>query len=150
MNPSLRLSRWATYTTLGFMAIYSLTRAVAYMIPDRNIQDPLRDASFDGVLLPAYVGLWAVAGLWCLWDMRAPTIRGFGPVMVISMMVLWGTAYFLGWLVELIMHGESPLWWQTSLTYWAPAAWTLALLVGSSIPRWTDTMQIPQVGVDDD
>lgn len=113
---------------LGSLAVYAATRAVAYVVPGRDIQDPLIAASFGGLLLPLYVALWAVAAILCLWDMRRPTITGWGPRAVVGMMALWGTAYGFAWLVELVATGQSPLWWQTAITYLGPAIVIVALL----------------------
>lgn len=113
---------------LGALAVYAGTRAVAYVVPGRGVQDPLIAASFGGRLLPLYVALWAVAAVLCLWDMRRPTITGWGPRAVVGMMTLWGTAYGFAWLVELVTTGQSSLWWQTSVTYLGPAVVIVALL----------------------
>ena len=113
---------------LGALAVYAATRAVAYAVPGRDVQDPLIAASFGGRLLPLYVALWAVAAILCLWDMRRPTITGWGPRAVVGMMALWGTAYGFAWLVELVGTGQSSLWWQTSVTYLGPAVVIVALL----------------------
>lgn len=113
---------------LGALAVYSATRAVAYLVPGRGVQDPLIAASFGGLLLPAYVALWAVAAALCLWDMRRPTITGWGPRVVVGMMTLWGTAYGIAWVAALVTTGESPLWWQTAITYLGPAVVIVALL----------------------
>ena len=113
---------------LGALSLYAATRAVAYIIPGRDIQDPLIAASFGGRLLPLYVALWAVAAVLCLWDMRRPTITGWGPRAVVGMMALWGTAYGFAWLVALVATGQSPLWWQTAITYLGPAVVIVALL----------------------
>ena len=113
---------------LGALAVYAATRAVAYVVPGRDVQDPLIAASFGGRLLPLYVALWAVAAILCLWDMRRPTITGWGPRAVVGMMTLWGTAYGFAWLVALVTTGESPLWWQTAITYLGPAIVIVALL----------------------
>ena len=113
---------------LGALAVYAATRAVAYVVPGRDIQDPLIAASLGGLLLPAYVALWAVAAVLCLWDMRRPTITGWGPRAVVGMMALWGTAYGVAWLVALVGTGQSPLWWQTAITYLGPAVVIVALL----------------------
>ena len=113
---------------LGALAVYSATRAVAYAVPGRDVQDPLIAASFGGRLLPFYVALWAVAAILCLWDMRRPTITGWGPRAVVGMMALWGTAYGFAWLVTLVGTEQSPLWWQTSVTYLGPAVVIVALL----------------------
>ena len=113
---------------LGSLAVYAATRAVAYVVPGRDIQDPLIAASLGGLLLPAYVALWAVAAVLCLWDMRRPTITGWGPRAVVGMMALWGTAYGVAWLVALVTTGQSPLWWQTAITYLGPAVVIVALL----------------------
>ena len=113
---------------LGSLAVYAATRAVAYVVPGRDIQDPLIAASLGGLLLPAYVALWAVAAVLCLWDMRRPTITGWGPRAVVGMMALWGTAYGVAWLVELVGTGQSSLWWQTAITYLGPAVVIVALL----------------------
>ena len=113
---------------LGALAVYSATRAVAYIVPGRGVQDPLIAASFGGRLLPLYVALWAVAAVLCLWDMRRPTITGWGPRAVVGMMALWGTAYGFAWLVALVDTGQSPLWWQTAVTYIGPAVVIVALL----------------------
>ena len=74
------------------------------------------------------MALWAVAAILCLWDMRRPTITGWGPRAVVGMMALWGTAYGVAWLVELVATGQSPLWWQTAITYLGPAIVIVALL----------------------
>ena len=113
---------------LGALAVYAATRAVAYAVPGRDVQDPLIAASFGGRLLPLYVALWAVAAILCLWDMRRPTITGWGPRAVVGMMALWGTAYGFAWLVALVGTEQSPLWWQTSITYLGPAIVIVALL----------------------
>ena len=113
---------------LGALAVYSATRAVAYIVPGRGVQDPLIAASFGGLLLPAYVAAWAVAAILCLCDMRRPTITGWGPRAVVGMMALWGTAYGVAWLIALVESGQSPLWWQTSITYLGPAVVIVALL----------------------
>ena len=113
---------------LGSLAVYAGTRAVAYAVPGRDVQDPLIAASFGGRLLPLYVALWAVAAILCLWDMRRPTITGWGPRAVVGMMALWGTAYGVAWLVTLVGTEQSPLWWQTSITYLGPAVVIVALL----------------------
>ena len=113
---------------LGSLAVYAATRAVAYTVPGRDVQDPLIAASFGGRLLPLYVALWAVAALLCLWDMRRPTITGWGPRVVVGMMALWGTAYGAAWVAALVTTGESPLWWQTAITYLGPAVVIVALL----------------------
>ena len=113
---------------LGSLAVYAATRAVAYAVPGRDVQDPLIAASFGGRLLPFYVALWAVAAILCLWDMRRPTITGWGPRAVVGMMALWGTAYGFAWLVTLVGTEQSPLWWQTSITYLGPAVVIVALL----------------------
>lgn len=113
---------------LGALAVYSATRAIAYVVPGRGVQDPLLEASFGGRLLPAYVALWAVAALLCLWDMRRPSITGWGPRAVVGMMTLWGTAYGAAWVVALVGSGQSPLWWQTAITYIGPAVVIVALL----------------------
>ena len=113
---------------LGSLAVYAATRAVAYVAPGRDIQDPLIAASLGGLLLPLYVALWAVAAVLCLWDMRRPTITGWGPRAVVGMMALWGTAYGFAWLVALVTSGQSPLWWQTAITYLGPAVVIVALL----------------------
>ena len=113
---------------LGSLAVYAATRAVAYAVPGRDVQDPLIAASFGGRLLPLYVALWAVAAILCLWDMRRPTITGWGPRAVVGMMALWGTAYGFAWLVELVGTGQSSLWWQTAITYLGPAVVIVALL----------------------
>ena len=113
---------------LGSLAVYAATRAVAYAVPGRDVQDPLIAASFGGRLLPLYVALWAVAAILCLWDMRRPTITGWGPRAVVGMMALWGTAYGVAWLVTLVGTEQSPLWWQTSITYLGPAIVIVALL----------------------
>ena len=113
---------------LGALAVYAATRAVAYTVPGRDIQDPLIAASLGGLLLPLYVALWAVAAILCLWDMRRPTITGWGPRAVVGMMTLWGTAYGVAWVVALVTTGQSPLWWQTSITYLGPAIVIVALL----------------------
>lgn len=113
---------------LGALAVYAGTRAVAYIIPGRDVQDPLIAASFGGLLLPAYVALWAVAAVLCLWDMRRPTITGWGPRVVVGMMALWGTAYGVAWVAALVTSGQSPLWWQTAITYLGPAVVIVALL----------------------
>jgi len=60
--------------------------------------------------------------------MRRPTITGWGPRAVIGMMTLWGTAYGAAWVVALVSAGESPLWWQTAITYIGPAVAVVALL----------------------
>ena len=113
---------------LGALTLYAATRAVAYAVPGRDVQDPLIAASFGGRLLPFYVALWAVAAILCLWDMRRPTITGWGPRADVGMMALWGTAYGFAWLVELVGTGQSSLWWQTSITYLGPAVVIVALL----------------------
>ena len=113
---------------LGALAVYAATRAVAYTVPGRGVQDPLIAASFGGRLLPLYVALWAVAAILCLWDMRRPTITGWGPRAVVGMMALWGTAYGVAWVVALVATGQSPLWWQTAITYLGPAIVIVALL----------------------
>ena len=113
---------------LGALSLYAATRAVAYVVPGRDVQDPLIAASLGGLLLPAYVALWAVAAILCLWDMRRPTITGWGPRAVVGMMTLWGTAYGVAWVVALVTTGQSPLWWQTSITYLGPAVVIVALL----------------------
>ena len=113
---------------LGALAVYAATRAVAYAVPGRDVQDPLIAASLGGLLLPAYVALWAVAAVLCLWDMRRPTITGWGPRAVVGMMALWGTAYGFAWLAALVASGQSPLWWQTAITYLGPAVVIVALL----------------------
>ena len=113
---------------LGALSLYAATRAVAYAVPGRDVQDPLIAASFGGLLLPAYVALWAVAAVLCLWDMRRPTITGWGPRVVVGMMALWGTAYGIAWVAALVTTGESPLWWQTAITYLGPAVVIVALL----------------------
>lgn len=113
---------------LGALAVYAATRAVAYTVPGRDVQDPLIAASFGGLLLPLYVALWAVAAVLCLWDMRRPTITGWGPRAVVGMMALWGTAYGVAWVVALVTTGQSPLWWQTAITYLGPAVVIVALL----------------------
>ena len=113
---------------LGALSLYAVTRAVAYAVPGRDVQDPLIAASFGGRLLPLYVALWAVAAILCLWDMRRPTITGWGPRAVVGMMALWGTAYGVAWLVTLVGTEQSPLWWQTSVTYLGPAVVIVALL----------------------
>ena len=113
---------------LGALAVYAGTRAVAYTVPGRDVQDPLIAASFGGRLLPFYVALWAVAAILCLWDMRRPTITGWGPRAVVGMMTLWGTAYGAAWLAALVASGQSPLWWQTAITYLGPAVVIVALL----------------------
>ena len=113
---------------LGALSLYAATRAVAYAVPGRDVQDPLIAASFGGRLLPLYVALWAVAAILCLWDMRRPTITGWGPRAVVGMMALWGTAYGVAWLVTLVGTGQSPLWWQTAITYLGPAIVIVALL----------------------
>ena len=113
---------------LGALTVYAATRAVAYTVPGRGVQDPLIAASFGGRLLPLYVALWAVAAILCLWDMRRPTITGWGPRAVVGMMALWGTAYGVAWLVTLVGTGQSSLWWQTSVTYLGPAVVIVALL----------------------
>lgn len=113
---------------LGALSLYAATRAVAYTVPGRDVQDPLIAASFGGRLLPFYVALWAIAAVLCLWDMRRPTITGWGPRAVVGMMALWGTAYGFAWLVELVATGQSPLWWQTAITYLGPAIVIVALL----------------------
>ena len=113
---------------LGSLAVYAATRAVAYAVPGRDVQDPLIAASFGGRLLPLYVALWAVAAILCLWDMRRPTITGWGPRAVVGMMALWGTAYGVAWRVELVATEQSPLWWQTAITYLGPAIVIVALL----------------------
>ena len=113
---------------LGALTVYAATRAVAYAVPGRDVQDPLIAASFGGRLLPLYVALWAVAAILCLWDMRRPTITGWGPRAVVGMMALWGTAYGFAWLVELVGTEQSPLWWQTAITYLGPAVVIVALL----------------------
>lgn len=78
-----------TRLALGALSLYATTRAVAYLVPGRDVQDPLIAASLGGRLLPAYVALWAVAAILCLWDMRRPTITGWGPPVVPS---LWKKA----------------------------------------------------------
>ena len=103
-------------------------RDSAYTVPGRDVQDPLIAASFGGRLLPLYVALWAVAAILCLWDMRRPTITGWGPRAVVGMMALWGTAYGVAWLVALVGTEQSPLWWQTAITYLGPAVVIVALL----------------------
>ena len=113
---------------LGALTVYAGTRAVAYAVPGRDVQDPLIAASFGGRLLPLYVALWAVAAILCLWDMRRPTITGWGPRAVVGMMALWGTAYGVAWLVALVGAEQSPLWWQTAITYLGPAVVIVALL----------------------
>lgn len=113
---------------LGALSLYAATRAVAYTVPGRDVQDPLIAASFGGRLLPLYVALWAVAAVLCLWDMRRPTITGWGPRAVVGMMALWGTAYGVAWVVALVTTGQSPLWWQTAITYLGPAVVIVALL----------------------
>lgn len=113
---------------LGSLAVYAATRAVAYAVPGRDVQDPLIAASFGGRLLPLYVALWAVAAILCLWDMRRPTITGWGPRAVVGMMMLWGTAYGAAWVAALVASGQSPLWWQTAITYLGPAVVIVALL----------------------
>ena len=113
---------------LGALAVYAATRAVAYTVPGRDVQDPLIAASFGGRLLPLYVALWAVAAILCLWDMRRPTITGWGPRAVVGMMALWGTAYGVAWVAALVATGQSPLWWQTAITYLGPAIVIVALL----------------------
>lgn len=113
---------------LGALAVYSATRAVAYTVPGRDVQDPLIAASLGGRLLPLYVALWAVAAILCLWDMRRPTITGWGPRAVVGMMALWGTAYGAAWVAALVTTGQSPLWWQTAITYLGPAVVIVALL----------------------
>ena len=113
---------------LGALSLYAATRAVAYAVPGRDVQDPLIAASFGGLLLPFYVALWAVAAILCLWDMRRPTITGWGPRAVVGMMALWGTAYGFAWVVALVDTGQSPLWWQTAITYLGPAIVIVALL----------------------
>ena len=113
---------------LGALSLYAATRAVAYLVPGRDVQDPLIAASFGGLLLPAYVSLWAVAAILCLCDMRRPTITGWGPRAVVGMMALWGTAYGAAWLAALVSSEQSPLWWQTAVTYLGPAVVIVALL----------------------
>ena len=113
---------------LGALSLYAATRAVAYAVPGRDVQDPLIAASFGGRLLPLYVALWAVAAILCLWDMRRPTITGWGPRAVVGMMALWGTAYGVAWVAALVTTRESPLWWQTAITYLGPAVVIVALL----------------------
>ena len=44
------------------------------------------------------------------------------------MMALWGTAYGVAWVVALVATGQSPLWWQTAITYLGPAVVIVALL----------------------
>ena len=113
---------------LGALAVYSATRAVAYIVPGRDVQDPIVMASFGGRLLPVYVAAWALAAILCLWDMRRPSITGWGPRAVVGMMALWGTAYGVAWIMALVASGQSPLWWQTSITYLGPAVVIVALL----------------------
>lgn len=113
---------------LGALTLYAATRALAYTVPGRGVQDPLIAASLGGLLLPLYVALWAVAAILCLWDMRRPTITGWGPRAVVGMMMVWGTAYGAAWVAALVTSGQSPLWWQTSITYIGPAIVIVALL----------------------
>ena len=113
---------------LGALSLSAATRAGAYAVPGRDVQDPLIAASIGGRLLPLYVALWAVGAILCLWDMRRPTITGWGPRAVVGMMALWGTAYGVAWLVALVGTEQSPLWWQTSITYLGPAVVIVALL----------------------
>lgn len=119
--PQTRTSRALTRGILATGAVYAASRALAYTIPGRDIQDPLTLASLDGRLIPAYAALWAAAAALCLWDIRRPTLHGLGTTAVIIMTTIWAAAYLLGWAVTLIQTGESPLWWQTSATYGAPA-----------------------------
>lgn len=114
--------------TLGTLAAYAFTRGLAYAIPGRSVQDPLQQASMGGALIPAYITAWIIAGTLCLWDMRRPTITGWGPRAVIGMMLLWAAAYALGWAHALLRTGESLLWWQTAFTYGAPAVALIGLL----------------------
>ena len=60
--------------------------------------------------------------------MRRPTITGWGPRAVVGMMALWGTAYGVAWVAALVATGQSPLWWQTAITYLGPAVVIVALL----------------------
>lgn len=125
--PHSPTTRALTRGVLGAASVYALTRAAAYAWP-RDIQDPLIVASLGGTLIPVYAGLWAVAALFCLWDMRRPTLHGWGMPSVVGLMFLWSAAYAVGQIVAVADHGDWPLWWQTSATYGGPAVWTVLLV----------------------
>ena len=119
--PQTRTSRTLTRGILATGAVYAASRALAYAVPGRDVQDPLTLASLDGRLIPAYAAMWAAAAALCLWDIRRPTLHGLGTAAVIIMTTIWAAAYLLGWAVTLIQTGDSVLWWQTAFTYGAPA-----------------------------
>lgn len=134
--PQTRTSRALTRGILATGAVYAATRALAYAVPGRDVQDPLTLASLDGRLIPAYAAIWFASALLCLWDIRRPTLHGLGTTAVITMTTIWAAAYLLGWAVTLIQTGESLLWWQTSATYGAPAlAGVLGLHLHSTLTR---------------
>lgn len=101
---------------LAGMALIAGTRAAGYAIPGRDIQDPLVLASVDGLLLPVWVALWGVAAVACLWDMRRPTLTGYGFRLWLAMMAVWSLAYIWGQVVA-ALGGAWPLWWQTAGLY---------------------------------
>lgn len=125
--PTRHLPPWRVRSALAALALIAATRAIGYAIPGRDVQDPLILASLDGALLPVWVALWAAGAALCLWDMRRPTLRGWGPVVVVGMLTTWGAAYMVG-QVAAVAGGDWPLWWQSAALYLGAAGVILALM----------------------
>lgn len=105
-------------TVLGVLALFSFTRALAYIPGVRStpIQEPLiLAAGGHPGMMWVWIGLWAVAGCSCLWHFKKAEIM-YPVTHVSTMCAAWGTAWLVGW----ILVPESD-WWQTAITYWTPA-----------------------------
>ena len=132
--PTRHLPQSRVRLALGALALLAATRALGYAIP-RDVQDPLLAVTLNGALLPVYVTAWGTAAALCLWDMRRPTLRGWGPALTIGLMLAWGTAYLAGFIVA-VAHGHWPFWWQAASLYLAAAAAITALMAPIGvIPR---------------
>lgn len=125
--PTRHLPPWRVRSALAALALIAATRSIGYAIPGRDVQDPLILASLDGALLPVWVAVWGAGALLCLWDMRRPTLRGWGPVVVVGMLTAWAAAYTVGQVVA-VTRGDWPLWWQTAALYGGMAVAVVTLI----------------------
>lgn len=105
-------------TILAAGAVYAATRAIAY-VPDVRGSAPQEPIIMAAAGIPAlvwvYVAAWTAVAVLCL--ARIPSGRLHAPTAaLVAMMLVWGGAWGIGWAA----HPDT-LWWQTAITYAAPA-----------------------------
>lgn len=120
-------------------AVYALSRALAYL-PNQNRELP-EALKLITVIIPIWLwaGLWLVAMVLCIVDL----FRGVGRKgisTVVALMMTWGAAFGISYVVTVCTVGWGSREWLTFCTYICTAGIIQGLLmkVGSLKPIGTD------------